>query len=843
MTTVFTDTGVQDSPLFKLRAAELESQADALKGRTKKLVAGAEQYCKGLDEAFHSMLKFASCIEHFCGGGGDEASVAVGGPTMIRFVHALRELSSFTELLRTQVEVLVCGRLGEAVAAQGVEVLDARRRLTQCTSDYDAARARHLGHKGRAPWPAARAASPEQTQQEMAAARAAAEEARFALARKLAEAEGRSRFAYLDTMASVMQAHLKHHSHGLAAMQSMGPFVEETLALAGRRKAEAAARAAALEALIHTQADEARAGGSPQSSPNGGGPLGRGGGGAAAGPLQMTAATTQLAAEIETFIRATQASGGTQVTALKDGYLLKQSRVKSKWQRRFFVLDSNGLFYYYSAKLEGASGVGLVGGVSARLARDDGVGRDQRPTDTVNLRTSTVKPGPPPDSPSAPYAFRLVSPQREYVLQAEDEAEAAEWMSALQASIACLLTGAAAGEQPSAPVRPTHRRHSSSCGAAAAAADPEELSLEGGGGPLGAGAAAAVRSFAIAGQGSTASSPARPSRESSFASPATTPLRLSEPPGLLRLDAAAAPPPLPPTPLQALRTGRGAPAGNDRCADCADCGPEWASLNLGVLLCIQCSGIHRQLGVHISKVRSLTLDTRAWEPPVVELFRQLGNAFASDVWEGGLAYGTPHAAAADDDRAADASPSAGAARRAKPGPDAPPAAKEAYVRAKYVERRFVRQPEDDAGQPVEGAERLGEALWEAAAAQDVKAMYYALACGADAARRYASSPAAQVVWEANLVAGGAQDQPVSPSNLGVSLLHACARSGNAAAAELLLQWGASVDARDVFGRTPLAYALLYDRDAVAAQLLRRGAAATTRDRTGRPAAALLGKAP
>jgi Arf-GAP with coiled-coil, ANK repeat and PH domain-containing protein len=42
--------------------------------------------------------------------------------------------------------------------------------------------------------------------------------------------------------------------------------------------------------------------------------------------------------------------------------------------------------------------------------------------------------------------------------------------------------------------------------------------------------------------------------------------------------------------------------GNNNCADCGSAEPDWASLNLGVLLCIECSGVHRNLGVHISKV-------------------------------------------------------------------------------------------------------------------------------------------------------------------------------------------------------------------------------------------------
>ncbi|XP_030582611.1 arf-GAP with coiled-coil, ANK repeat and PH domain-containing protein 2 isoform X3 [Archocentrus centrarchus] len=111
--------------------------------------------------------------------------------------------------------------------------------------------------------------------------------------------------------------------------------------------------------------------------------------------------------------------------------------------------------------------------------------------------------------------------------------------------------------------------------------------------------------------------------------------------------------------------------GNACCCDCGQPDPRWASINLGITLCIQCSGIHRSLGVHLSKVRSLTLDT--WEPELLKLMCELGNKVINQIYE---------------------------ARREelgarKPQPGDPRHEVEAYIKAKYVDRRFVRRPSDE----------------------------------------------------------------------------------------------------------------------------------------------------
>ncbi|CAH1134861.1 unnamed protein product [Ceutorhynchus assimilis] len=104
--------------------------------------------------------------------------------------------------------------------------------------------------------------------------------------------------------------------------------------------------------------------------------------------------------------------------------------------------------------------------------------------------------------------------------------------------------------------------------------------------------------------------------------------------------------------------------GNNVCADCKAHRPQWASINLGIVLCIDCSGVHRSLGVHHSKVRSLTLDD--WEPEVVKLMTELGNTVVNKIYEAKVPESIQ-----------------------KASDQCPGTIREDWIRKKYVEKLFV----------------------------------------------------------------------------------------------------------------------------------------------------------
>ncbi|XP_069023896.1 arf-GAP with dual PH domain-containing protein 2-like isoform X2 [Embiotoca jacksoni] len=70
--------------------------------------------------------------------------------------------------------------------------------------------------------------------------------------------------------------------------------------------------------------------------------------------------------------------------------------------------------------------------------------------------------------------------------------------------------------------------------------------------------------------------------------------------------------------------------GNDLCADCGTPGPDWASYTLGIFVCLNCSGIHRNLPA-VSRVKSIRLDF--WEDSLVEFMQERGNVVAKAIFE------------------------------------------------------------------------------------------------------------------------------------------------------------------------------------------------------------------
>lgn len=273
--------------------------------------------------------------------------------------------------------------------------------------------------------------------------------------------------------------------------------------------------------------------------------------------------------------------------------------------------------------------------------------------------------------------------------------------------------------------------------------------------------------------------------------------------------------------------------GNDLCAECSASEPDWASLNLGILMCIECSGVHRNLGVHISKVRSITLDVKVWEPTILDLFRALGNAFGNSIWEERLqnnsANGTNRLLPVTKPCHGDAINQ-----------------KEKYILQKYVEKLMVSK-ETTASSIATSAARM----WEAVKTNDLREVYrlivtsdtnivntiYDEMAGTSLyhdVHEYNSHEGSHAIEKNDPAACEKMAGSAKPVNClqGCSLLHLACHSGNAMMLELLLQFGADINRCDYHGRTPLHHCICTGNNQLAKFLLRRGARTSIRDGGG-----------
>ncbi|XP_053716189.1 arf-GAP with SH3 domain, ANK repeat and PH domain-containing protein 1 isoform X3 [Synchiropus splendidus] len=215
--------------------------------------------------------------------------------------------------------------------------------------------------------------------------------------------------------------------------------------------------------------------------------------------------------------------------------------------------------------------------------------------------------------------------------------------------------------------------------------------------------------------------------------------------------------------------------GNEVCCDCGAADPKWLSTNLGILTCIECSGIHREMGVHISRIQSMELDKLGTSELL--LAKNVGNSSFNEIMEGNLPSPSP-----------------------KPTPSSDMTARKEFINAKYVDHKFARKTCTSA------AAKMIE-LFEAVQSRDLLALIQVYAEGVELMEPLPES--------------GAQEA-------GETALHYSVRTADQTSLHLvdfLVQNSGNLDKQTEWGNTALHYCCMYEKPECL-KLLLRGKPAT-----------------
>ncbi|KAL6984012.1 ADP-ribosylation factor GTPase-activating protein agd3 [Sarracenia purpurea var. burkii] len=717
------------------------------------------------------------------------------GPVMTKFTIALREIGTYKEVLRSQVEHMLNDRLLQFVNVDLQDVKEARKHFDKASLLYDQAREKFLSLRKGTKNDVATV-----LEEDLHNARSAFEQARFNLVTALSNVEAKKRFEFLEAVSGTMDAHLRYFKQGYELLHQMEPYINQVLTYAQQSRERSNYEQAALNERMQEykwQVDRKTrwfSGGS-NGSPNGDGiqAIGR-------SSHKMIEAVMQSAAR-------------GKVQTIRQGYLSKRSsNLRGDWKRRFFVLDSRGMLYYYRKQSSKPSGSGsqlsgqrnsseLGSGLLNRWFSSHYHGgiHDEKSVahHTVNLLTSTIKVDA--DQSDLRFCFRIISPTKNYTLQAESALDQMDWIEKITGVIASLLSS-----QPPERCLPASPMGGSLHRSASESSSFESSDFDH------AGAEEHTSERLVSGHHECALKSSQQHR----------PCTKNE------------------KPIDVLRKI----CGNDKCADCGAPEPDWASLNLGVLVCIECSGVHRNLGVHISKVRSLTLDVKAWELSVITLFQSLGNTFANSVWEELLQSRSGFQVDLVP-RGLYKSDKPQLLFIGKPSHADSISLKEKFIHAKYAEKLFVQKPRDNF--------TLAQHIWEAVRINDKKAVYRLLVNSeADVNAVYEQASCESLTLtkvmlqqeqtslnhSSSCLTGESSAKSLNISNLastsdglatedleGCSLLHLACETADIGMLELLLQYGANINASDSRGQTPLHRCIFGGKTTFVKLLLTRGA--------------------
>ncbi|KAJ0022813.1 hypothetical protein NQD34_014947 [Periophthalmus magnuspinnatus] len=214
--------------------------------------------------------------------------------------------------------------------------------------------------------------------------------------------------------------------------------------------------------------------------------------------------------------------------------------------------------------------------------------------------------------------------------------------------------------------------------------------------------------------------------------------------------------------------------GNEFCCDCGAADPKWLSTNLGILTCIECSGIHREMGVHISRIQSMELDKLGTSELL--LAKNVGNSSFNEIMEGNLPSPSP-----------------------KPNPSSDMTVRKEFINAKYVDHKYARKTcSSEAAKMIE--------LFEAVQSRDLLALIQVYAEGVELM----------------------EPLPEAGPEVGETALHYSVRTADQTSLHLvdfLVQNSGNLDKQTEWGNTALHYCCMYEKPECL-KLLLRGKPAT-----------------
>ncbi|XP_041824273.1 arf-GAP with SH3 domain, ANK repeat and PH domain-containing protein 1 isoform X7 [Melanotaenia boesemani] len=214
--------------------------------------------------------------------------------------------------------------------------------------------------------------------------------------------------------------------------------------------------------------------------------------------------------------------------------------------------------------------------------------------------------------------------------------------------------------------------------------------------------------------------------------------------------------------------------GNELCCDCGAADPKWLSTNLGILTCIECSGIHREMGVHVSRIQSMELDKLGTSELL--LAKNVGNSSFNEIMEGNLPCPSP-----------------------KPTPSSDMTVRKEFINAKYVDHKYARKTCTSA------AAKMIE-LFEAVQSRDLLALVQVYAEGVELM----------------------EPLPETGPEAGETALHYSVRTADHTSLHLvdfLVQNSGNLDKQTEWGNTALHYCCMYEKPECL-KLLLRGKPAT-----------------